>query len=70
MTHSKTGPGHPRQHDGWLPHFILCMGVVVFVFPAGTGSAMVRLGGRASPAAGQAGGAYSNTVLLTMTVLN
>lgn len=55
---------------GGNPRYFNPGGVVIFVFPAGTGSAMVRLGGRVAPAAGQAGGAYSNTVLLTMTVLN
>ncbi len=33
MMRSKQGPGQPKRHDGWLPHFVLCMGVVVFVFP-------------------------------------
>jgi len=23
----------PRRHESWLPHFILCLGVVVFAFP-------------------------------------
>lgn len=44
-------------------------GTLVFRFTGGN-QAIVRLGGRVTPAVGQATGSYTNTALLTLTVLN
>lgn len=44
-------------------------GVVVFRFTGGT-QAILRLGGRVTPAVNQRTGAYSNTAVLTINLLN
>jgi hypothetical protein len=42
---------------------------LIFTF-SGASTAIVRLGGRVLPSAGQASGAYANTVILQMNILN
>ncbi len=54
---------------GASPDFFNPSGTKVFRFTGGT-QAIVRLGGRVTPAANQRTGAYANTVVCTITFLN
>jgi len=54
---------------GSLPNYFNPGGANVFRFTNGT-QAIVRLGGRVTPAVNQRSGAYLNSALITITVLN
>jgi hypothetical protein len=57
------------QAPSGSPGFFNPSGHLNFTF-SGTTTAIVRLGGRVAPGAAQASGAYANTVILEMRILN